>query len=110
MAYDYLEEIERMRLSRMSKRDRARYLKHSEIVKGAMNAIACVEKGASHPQIIDRDKSINDAIDRKINDMELAEIQRERISQQPKQNIETTQSDPYEWMRGIGRQDNWTGD
>ncbi|MBN3043466.1 hypothetical protein H4F47_11130 [Pectobacterium brasiliense] len=109
MAYDYLEEIEQMRLSRMSERDRVRYLKHSEIVKGAMNAIQCADENKPHPKIIDRDKSIDEAIDRKIHAMDLADAQRERIKNSPAHTIDNSISDPYEWMRGIGR-DNWTGD
>lgn len=110
MAYDSYEEMEQIKLSQMSELDRKRHLKYKSIVKGAMAAIDSADKGLSHPQIIDREKTIDDAIDRNIAAMELAELQRERISSTPKQeNIDTTPSDPYSWYRGRGRE-NWTGD
>ncbi|MEQ9888879.1 hypothetical protein ABRP55_20360 [Pectobacterium zantedeschiae] len=110
MAYDYYEEMEQIKLSKMSEMDRKRHLKYQDVVKGAIAAIDLSEKGIQHPQIIDREKTIDDAIDRNIAAMELAELQRERISRIPKQeSIDTTPADPYSWYRGRGRE-NWTGD
>ncbi|MEI7341253.1 hypothetical protein WCT87_07170 [Pectobacterium brasiliense] len=110
MAYDYYEEMEQIRLSQMSEQDRKRHLKYQSIVKGSMAAIDFADKGLPHPQIIDREKTIDDAIDRNISEMELAELQRERISRIPKkESIDTTPVDPYSWYRGRGRE-SWTGD
>ncbi|PWD66538.1 hypothetical protein [Pectobacterium parmentieri] len=110
MAYDYYKEMEKIKLSQISERDRKRYLKYQAVVKGAIAAIDLAEKGIPHPQIIDREKTIDDAIDRNIAAMELAKLQQERINLIPKrENIDTTPADPYSWYRGHGRE-NWTGD
>ncbi|AZS56748.1 hypothetical protein [Pectobacterium parmentieri] len=110
MACNYYEELERRKISRMSEREMERYLKHQAVVKGVISAIDCADKGIPHPQIIDREKSINDIIDRKISEMELAEFQRERIAKTPNpERNENIQADPYADRSGWIR-DNWTGD